>query len=149
MILFLLEPHRAVVAQAALLPEEARIALTVGATLLLALIGAVYFMGRKMGAFGERVRSFEKTTSDAAEAGEKWNADMIAALKEVDTKATDLTSDVAEMKHSFRELRTLPGRVTELEKWQREVDARCEERRRIQCSSPNLFELPDDGGGDK
>jgi len=124
-----------------MLPDEVKLAITVGASLLLALIGVVFYIGRKVGAFGAQVKSFEDATREATRLGEKWNSDLLAALREVDDRVTDALSRVVELEHKQREAKDLPERMKELEEWRREVDTRCEERRQAQCSRPNLFEI--------
>jgi flagellar motility protein MotE (MotC chaperone) len=127
--------------------EEVKLAVTVGASLLLAAIVAVFYLGRKVGqfgaqvtAFGVQVKSFEEATRESTRLGEKWNTDLLAALREVDERVVDALSRVAELEHKQREAKDLPGRMKALEEWRREIDTRFEERHRYENSRRNVVE---------
>lgn len=148
MLLELLEqaaqPVQRVAVQAGGMTDEVKLAVTVGASLLLAAIVAVFYLGRKVGnfsatvtAFKEQVRSFEEATREATRLGEKWNSDLLAALREVDERVTDALMRINELEHKKREEKDIPERLRELEEWRLDHVARHEERARVYGSQRN------------
>ena len=133
------------VAKASGMTEEVKVALTVGASILLALIGVVFYLGRKIGSFGERVQSFEKEQKFATDAGERWNRDMIEALRELDARLTDQNQRLSDLEYKWRDAHNVAERVRDLEDWRREVDVRCEERARSLEGSKRIIVQSEDG----
>jgi hypothetical protein len=115
--------------------DEMKLAVTVGASLLLAAIVAVFYLGRKVGAFGAivtafnaQVKSFDESTREATRLGEKWNSDLLSALREVDERVSDALMRITELEYQKRTEKNLPDRVRVLEEWRHDVDTRCKER---------------------
>jgi hypothetical protein len=115
--------------------DEMKLAITVGATLLLSAILAVFYLGRKVGAFGAtvtaftaQVRAYDESTKEATRLGEKWNSELLAALREVDERVSDALMRITELEYQKRTEKNLPDRVKVLEEWRHDVDTRCKER---------------------
>lgn len=128
-------PVQKLATQPGSMSDEWKIGLTVGASLLLSAILAVFYLGRKVGAFGAtvlaftaQVKAYDESTKEATRLGEKWNSDLLAALREVDERVSDALMRITELEYQKRSEKNLPERVRVLEEWRHDVDTRCKER---------------------
>jgi hypothetical protein len=144
------QPAQRVAAHTGGMSEELKLAITVGASIILAAIVAVFYLGRKVGAFGAtvtaftmQVKSFDEATREATRLGEKWNSDLLAALREVDERLGNALMRITDLEYKWRESHGVAGRVKELEEWRREIDTRLEEQdKRFQGSRRIVIEEP-------
>lgn len=109
-------------------------------TVGVAVLGVVWRLGTRTGQLTGKIDDFEAALKREAEAAEKWNADVIAAIKELDGRVGVQESEIHSLKNQWKTAHRIAQKVADLDSRLSGIEAVCADRVRCEISRPIVLE---------
>jgi hypothetical protein len=105
-----------------------------------AMLGVVWRLGTRTGEMTLKIAAFEDALQRADAAAEKWNKQVIDAIRELDTRITDQNAKISELENKWRTAHRIAQKVADLDNRLAGVEAVCRDRIRCEVSEPLFIE---------
>ena len=105
-------------------------------TIGVAMLGVVWRLGTRTGEMALKIVSFEDALRRADEAGEKWNKQVIDAIRELDTRISDQNTKIADLENKWKTAHRIAQKVASIDNRLAGIEAVCRDRVRCEVSTP-------------
>jgi hypothetical protein len=105
-----------------------------------AMLGVVWRLGTRTGEMTLKIAAFEDALRRADAAAEKWNAQVIDAIRELDTRISDQNVKIGELENKWRTAHRIAQKVSDLDNRLAGIEAVCRDRIRCEVSTPLFIE---------
>ena len=105
-----------------------------------AVLGVVWRLGTRTGELKVKIEAFDEALQRADETGRKWNDDVIAAVRELDTRLSNQQTQIGDLQNQWRTAHRIVQKVADLDNRLSGIEAVCHDRIRCEISRPIMIE---------
>lgn len=106
-----------------------------------AVLGVVWRLGTKQATVVTKIESFEKALARSDEAGEKWNKQVIDAMREICLRVDAHDLAIGELRNQWKTAHRIVQKVSSLDTRLAGIEAVCGDR--IRCEQSQPFDVED------
>jgi ATP phosphoribosyltransferase regulatory subunit HisZ len=104
------------------------------------MLGVVWRLGTRTGEMTLKIAAFEDALRRADDLAEKWNKQVIDAVRELDGRITEQNVKIGELENKWKTAHRLVSKVSEIEADLAGIKAVCRDRIRCEVSTPLFME---------